>query len=166
MGKQINYYMEYESFVLVAKKALDLGCEIIKRDTKANEIIASRSADIITKDCINYYFHVPEAGDFAVKTTPDGIKYVDSGYSASGSTLIEAGFSYINAEEKRVNRGRLYCISDYYDKNGEQVKRPDCVTKKYDSLARYVRKLAPFKDYSFISTPLFQQFKGEGYRFL
>ena len=23
MGKQINYYMDYESFVLVAKKALD-----------------------------------------------------------------------------------------------------------------------------------------------
>ena len=30
MGKQINYYMEYESFLLVAEKALELGCEIIR----------------------------------------------------------------------------------------------------------------------------------------
>lgn len=29
MGKQINYYMEYDSFVLLAQKAIELGCEII-----------------------------------------------------------------------------------------------------------------------------------------
>ena len=28
MGKQINYYMEYDSFILLAKKAIELGCEI------------------------------------------------------------------------------------------------------------------------------------------
>ena len=32
MGKQINYWMDYESFLLVAKKAVDLGIyrELIK----------------------------------------------------------------------------------------------------------------------------------------
>lgn len=29
MGKQINNYMEYDSFVLLAKKAVELGCEIL-----------------------------------------------------------------------------------------------------------------------------------------
>ena len=32
LGKQINYYIEYDSFVLLAQKALDLGCKIIKED--------------------------------------------------------------------------------------------------------------------------------------
>lgn len=29
MGNQINYYMKYDSFVLLAQKAIELGCEII-----------------------------------------------------------------------------------------------------------------------------------------
>ena len=29
MGKQINYYMEYDSFILLVQKAIDLGCEIL-----------------------------------------------------------------------------------------------------------------------------------------
>ena len=28
MGKQINYWMDYDNFVLLAKKALELGCVI------------------------------------------------------------------------------------------------------------------------------------------
>ena len=169
MGKQINYYMEYESFVHIAEKALEMGCEIIKRDEKANKIIRSTSADIITRDCRNYHFHIPEAGEFAVKTTPDGLKYVDSGYSASGAALIEAGYSYINTEEKRISRNRLYCISGYYDENESLVKRPDCVTKIYNSLARFVKKLAPAVDdrgnynYKEYATPYCLELKKNGY---
>ena len=45
-------------------------------------------------------------------------------------------------EKKRITRGRLFCISDYYNDDGELIKRPDCVTKVYNALARYVKKLA------------------------
>ena len=35
MGKQINYWMDYDSFLLLAQKALDLGCRIVKEDLDA-----------------------------------------------------------------------------------------------------------------------------------
>ena len=66
MGKQINYYMEYDTFACVAEKAVELGCEIIKYN-KDHEIVRGYSADLITKDCINYYFHIPEAGEIGIK---------------------------------------------------------------------------------------------------
>ncbi len=33
MGKQINYWMDYDNFILLAKKALELGCVICRRHT-------------------------------------------------------------------------------------------------------------------------------------
>lgn len=143
MGKQINYYMEYESFVRIAEKAVELGCEIIKRNN-ANEITRGCSANLITSDCINYFFHIPEAGEIGIKTI-NGKNYVDNGYSSSGITLIEAGYSFISAEEKIIRKARLFCISDYYD-NGTLIKRPECVTKIYNALARYVKKFAPYTE--------------------
>ena len=144
MGKQINYYMEYDTFACVAEKAVELGCEIIKYN-KDHEIVRGYSADLITKDCINYYFHIPEAGEIGIKKV-NGRNYVDNGYSASGITLIEAGYSFILPNEKIIRKARLYCITDYYDENGNLIKRPECVTKTYNSLTRYVKKLAPYTE--------------------
>lgn len=59
MGKQINYYMEYESFIRIAEKALELGCEIIQAE-HANQISRGFSADLVTPDCKSYFFHVPK----------------------------------------------------------------------------------------------------------
>lgn len=76
----------------------------------------------------------------------NGRNYVDNGYSSSGITLIEAGYSFISQEKKIIRRARLYCITDYYDENGNLIKRPECVTKIYNALARYVKKLAPYTE--------------------
>lgn len=56
MGKQINYYIEYDSFVLLAQKALDLGCKIIKEDLLKGVVIESDSIDILSEECKVYYF--------------------------------------------------------------------------------------------------------------
>ena len=144
MGKQINYYMEYESFVCIVKKAIELGCEIIKSD-KTGEIIRDYSVNIVTKEDKRYFFHIPEAGDVKIKKI-NGKRHIDNGYSASGSTLIEAGYSFISLEEKKISSARLFCISDYYDDKGNLVKRPECVTKIYNALARYVKKISPYTE--------------------
>ena len=146
MGKQINYYMEYDSFILLAKKAIELGCEIIPF---SDEVIKREySPDLIKKDNLSYCFHVPEAGEYETEQH-NGKEYVVRGYSASGSTIIEAGFSFINSKEKFITRSRIYCITDYYDADGNLIKRPDCVTKAYDSLSRYVKKLAPYTELAY-----------------
>ncbi|MBQ5448607.1 MAG: hypothetical protein IIT57_01045 [Treponema sp.] len=140
MGKQINYYMEYDSFVLLAKKAIELGCEIMP--SSDGVLKRGYSPDIISKDNHYYCFHIPEAGEIKIERHGDK-EHVVCGYNASGSSIIEAYFSFINSKEKFITRSRIYCISDYYDADGTLIKRPDCVTKVYDSLARYVKKLAP-----------------------
>ena len=144
MGKQINYYMEFDSFIQVADKALKSGCEIII-DDHTRGIIIGKSLDMITTDCTRYYFHVSEAGDIAIKLV-NGKKRIDNSYSASGVTLIEAGYSFISSEKMRINRARLFCITDYYDSNGVLIKRPECVTKIYNSLSRCVKKIAPYTE--------------------
>ena len=135
--------MDYDSFVLLAQKAIELGCEIIS-DSNA-EIKRGYSTDIISKDNIWYYFHIPEAEDFKTKEQW-GKERVDHGHNASGITLVEAWYSTINSDDKYITRARIYCITDYYDVDGNLIKRPECVTKAYDSLARYVKKIAPYTE--------------------
>lgn len=143
MGKQINFYMDYESFILLAQKAIELGCEIIRDSSEG--VKKGHSTDIVTNDNIWYYFHIPEAGKFKTKDQW-GKECIDHGYSASGITLIEARYSTINNDNKYIIRARIYCITDYYDADGNRIKRSECVTKIYDSLARYVKKLAPYTE--------------------
>ena len=143
MGKQIEYYIEFETFISIAEKALDLGCKIIKNDTKNGKVIESDSVDIISSDCYFYHFYVPEAGTYRIKRI-NGKEYLDHGYSSSGITLIEAMPTILRVDEKRIQRGRLFCVSDYYDEEGKNVRRPDCVTKIYNALANYVKKKTPY----------------------
>lgn len=46
MGRQINYYMEHESFLQVAQLALDCGCEIVKQDLEIRPTTVIRTRDI------------------------------------------------------------------------------------------------------------------------
>ena len=67
MGKQINYFMDYDSFLLLAQKAVDLGCTIIKQDLDLGKIIESDDIHIIAPyserfGAKDYYFHLPKAG--------------------------------------------------------------------------------------------------------
>ena len=148
MGKQINYWMDYEAFVLVAQKAIDLGCTIIKEDRTTGKVMKSNDISIVVSEERRYYFHLPEAGEVMIETGKGGSEYIDRGYTASGNTLIEAGYSYIINEPKRkcITRARLFCISGYYDSDGEYVPRSDCLTKVYHSLARFVKKVAPYTE--------------------
>jgi hypothetical protein len=161
MGKQINYYMEYDSFVLLAKKAVELGCEILP--FSAETLKRGCSLDIVSKEELNYCFHVPEAGE--IKTEQRwGKEHVVRGYNASGVTVIEAGFSYIDSKDKHITRARIYCITDYFDADGNLIKRPDCVTKVHESLARYVKKLAPYTEVEYKpANPLFDKVKEKIY---
>ena len=160
MGKQINYWMDYESFLLLAQKALDLGCRIIREDPDAGKVTESGDIGIVTpygkRKRIRYYFHLPEAGDVEIKTY-DGMERLDHGFSATGNAVIEAGYSFglrestgvCGTQEKReIMRARIYCITGYYNEDGEYIPRPECLTKVYDALARYVKKLAPCTEFT------------------
>ena len=155
MGKQINYYMEYDAFLLIAKKALDLGCEILKNSSDDGKVIVKKSTDIVTEDCYSYYFHVPEAGNYKILKN-DMEEKIDDGYNASGATLIEADYSRILTEKNRITRARLFCISGYYNDDDCLIKRPDCVTKIFNSLVRYIKKTAPYTEFEhYVLNPMY-----------
>ena len=149
MGKQINYWLEFEGFKVLAKKALDLGCEIVREDLSKYEktrVTISRDPDLITEEKGAYYFfHLPEAGRFNIYELEYGQR-VDHGFTESANSLIEAGFSRVLTEGKRILRARLYLETCYYDTNDVFIYRPDCIVKVYNSLARYVKKLAPYTE--------------------
>ena len=161
MGKQINYYMDYDSFLIVAQKALDLGCEIIRENLFRGTVERSRSIDIVTREGRNYYFHIPEAGHAEV-TTMFGKERLITGYTASGISIIEAGYSFISTEESFIRPARLFCITDYYDEKGLLIKRPECVTKVYNTLVRCVKKVAPYTEIErYVINPMYQGEKFE-----
>ena len=141
MGKQINYWLEYEGFLKIAKAALQKGCEILKKEN--GKIIRGNDISIITPKCFDYYFHYPPAGEVNIGIFEDGREFVDSGYTPSGNTLIEAGFSRISDVKKTISRARLFVISGYYDEKDEWIPRPDNMTKLFSSLERVAKKVAP-----------------------
>lgn len=158
MGKQINYWMDYDNFLQVAQKAVDLGCTIIKVDRKQGKVIKSQDIEIITPNGklsnASYYFHLPAAGDIKILSV-NGKECLDYGFTATGNAVIEAGFSFIIDEptgacgtkrKKEIRRARSYCITGYYDENDEYIPRPECLTKVYESLVRFIKKIAPYTE--------------------
>lgn len=176
MGKQINYWMDYDSFLLVAKKAVDLGCTIVKEDRDLGRVTESKEIGVITpykNRCrAGYYFHLPEAGELEIQTA-NGTEFLCHGFTASGNTVIEAGFSLIKDEragvcgtkrKREIYSARLYCITGYYDENGDYISRSECLTKVFDSLVRYVKKIAPYTEFGYITKACLDLVNNEGYK--
>ncbi len=163
MGRQINYYMEHESFLQVAQLALDCGCEIIKEDLDVPPTTVIRTRDIaaITPNDWMFWFYVPEAGRLETKTYDCGER-VEHSFSESGNALIEAGVSLIREEEKTIGRSRLYVQSGYYDGNDVWVPRPKCVDAVYNKLVRRVKKLTVYDGFYYV-TEHCQKLFDEGY---
>lgn len=149
MGKQINYWLEIDGFKPLAQKALELGCEIVREDLSKYDrtrVTVSRDLDIITdENGAWYFFHLPEAGKIEIKEFDCGER-LNHNFNECMNSIIEAGYSRVITEEKHIRRARLYLSTGYYDKNEVFIYRPDCIVKVYNSLARYVKKLAPYTE--------------------
>lgn len=143
MGKQINYWLGFEDFLQIVQVALDSGCVIIK--PVSGKLTYGQTLDIVTESEHHYYFYVPEAGELLGKSIPFEDEAIGS-YTATGNSVIEAGFSFRNDETKEIVRNRLFVISGYYDDKGDYILRPECVTKTYNRLVRIVKKIAPYTE--------------------
>lgn len=142
MGKQINYFMDYESFLKVAQAALDEGCLILKSEHTPEKQTPSADLSVITKNHLNYYFYLPELGELEYKKDNAGNYYVNFGYNDAALSIIEAGFSRKTEDTKGITPNRLYSITGFH-KDGEWVARPERLEKVYNKLVRVVKKVAP-----------------------
>lgn len=158
MGKQLEYWMDYDSFLLIAQKAIDLGCTIVKEDSELKKVIENKDMSVVTPPYENYcntryYFHLSEAGNIMTHIV-NGIERLDFS-SETQKSVIEAAYSFIineptgvcgNRRRKEIRRARIYCTTGYYDKNEEYIPRPECLTKVYNALVRYVKRVAPYTE--------------------
>ena len=53
----------------------------------------------------------------------------------------------------------------YYDENEKYIQRPDCLTKVYHSLVRYVKKIAPYTEFTDILISMKDENYGEEYEY-
>jgi hypothetical protein len=137
MGRQIEYYMELDSYKLLVKKALELGFKVIQEQ---NELQICSSFNEVTswdrRDRIYFYFE--EVGQLIVK---------DNGYiDTSSSPVVESGFSFLNEKKRTISKARLWVSSGSWRNEEEFIKRNELLDKKYSSLMRYVKKLAPYTE--------------------
>ncbi|MDE7399728.1 MAG: hypothetical protein K2N06_09400 [Oscillospiraceae bacterium] len=145
-SKQINYWLEFDGFLQVAQKALELGCTIIQEDMNAGTVTEGGELALITDEMrVSYYFHLPGAGNIAVKSINSGER-LDRFANECGNSIIEAGYSRIIEQDKKISRNRLFLSTGYYDDDGNYIYTPDCIVKVYNSLARLVKKLAPYTE--------------------
>ena len=141
MGKQINYYMEYESFLIVAQKALDLGAIIVKR-TPEGKIVQSSDLSIVEPEYGRYVFHFPQFSPLVIHELENGQQKMDGYATASGNAMIEAGFS--RCEGRTISRARLFVQSGYYC-NSEYIARSAEMTSVFDKLVRLVKKRTKYQ---------------------
>lgn len=146
-SKQINYWLEFDGFLQVAQKALELGCTIIREDLNTGTVTEGDLSLITEEPRVSYYFHLPEAGNIAVKNYGNGER-LDRIANECENSIIEAEYSRIDDQGKQIMRARLFLSTGYYDSNGDFIYRPDCIVKVYNSLARLVKKLAPYTELS------------------
>lgn len=142
MGQQINYYMGYSDFLHIAQLAFNSGCVLLKRAN--GKIVQGDSIRIVTPDTNRYYFYFPEAGKLKIKVR-NKEEHFDNLYS-SGNAVIEASYSVVDHENKRISRARLFSMTGCYDEDGHWNNRPECVKRVYDKLLRAVKKAAPYTE--------------------
>ncbi len=123
MGKQINYWMDYDSFCELAALAVDLGGTIVKKDNDTKRVIQSKDIAIVTRDCYKYCFYVPDAGELKIANNQFG-EYIDKGYSETQNAIIEAGYSRISDERKQIYTE----LVDVYKLGGAEYVHKEYVT--------------------------------------
>ena len=134
MGKQLNYIMDYDSFIKLSQYALDLGCLIIYRNQSRTPSLPSTNLSVIVPDNTSYYFYIPEL--YPPDKITHGINCYGNYYlwdTHSGPfslSLIEASFSQNDTDQARV-----YVTTGYYDENENWIARPELLTKTYEKVS-------------------------------
>lgn len=139
MGKQLNYIMNYESFLELAQYALDLGCQIICNDHLDEKAYPCVDLSCVVSNYTHYYFYIPEL--FPAENIEHGKDCNGKYYLCTAEpfelALIEASFSCHPSD-----RARIYVKTGYYDDNEVWTARSELLTKTYEKIARKARKLA------------------------
>lgn len=136
MGRQIEYYMELDSYKLLVKKAFDLGLKVLVKEQNRFKIYNDFEEINFSRN--EMYFFLEEAGPVIITQN----RYIDS----SRSPLVETGFSFINEKKKEISKSRIWVSTGFWNNSEEFMYRNEILDKKYSALMRYIKKLAPYTE--------------------
>ena len=134
MGKRMSFYMEREVFEELAQYAIDRGCLILRQSGK--KIIVSQDTSVITPNCPQYYFYLPEAGDLDMGL-PLGC------FNKNSRLLIEANYTTRDTNFA-LHHAQLYLAKGVADENGQFLDTPECMIKLYKRLVVKMKELTKF----------------------
>lgn len=145
MGRQINYYMDFDNFLVVAQAALDEGCLIVSRTHTPTPPVPGAGLSAITSDESMYYFYLPELAPLEHGIDNFGNYYVKSFATQCGLALIAAGYSRRPAANstESASPARLYMPTGFY-LDGVWVPRHERTEHVYNRLVRVVKRVAPY----------------------
>ena len=155
MGKQINYYVDENSYKQVVEKALSMGFVVLYEECVGGKPghweYEYHWYDTMPNFPFNetHYFFNPALGSF--RNTLDNKEYLTWEeikerklfLGCMFAPMIEASCSLVSDKDKFMVSNRLYIRSDYYDSQDLLVKQSEAFLKQYDSLVRTIKKLAP-----------------------
>lgn len=132
MGRQINFYMSKS----VQEAFIDYLCQ-------NNFLFLNYQAEYIDKitsdNIFDLYLYKHNYGDIII--CQDYVKRIDS----LKSPVIEFQKTTIKENEKKVLRGRLWLLPQYYNDEGIKVKKEEALLKDYQLLVRWVKKNVPYQ---------------------
>ncbi len=133
MGKQINFYMS-ENIQMSFIKYLEQN-QFVFLDNNSKIISQPASMDVF-----GIYLYKKNYGDIIMhqynKEIMDSIK----------SPVIQFSKTVINEEQKRILRGRIWISYQYYDEQGELIKKDIEFIKDYKMLTRWIKKNIPYQE--------------------
>jgi hypothetical protein len=145
MGKQINFFMDYETEAKFFEYLLPQ-CKISNKVVNGEMIFIDTLPERFSgQDWFQLHLYKPEMGPCDIVIHDDGKGYVNA-YS-SYSPVIEFCRSVIRTDDKIITRGRLYVVMKYYDKDDNNVSKPEELNKWYNELCRWIRKHLPRREY-------------------
>ena len=157
MGRQINFYIEENSYKQVVEKALSIGFVVLYQECVGGqrghweyeyhwyETMPDFSFDK------RHYFYNPGLGGF--RNTLDNKEYLTWEeikerklfLGCIFAPMIEASCSFVSDKDKFIVSNRLYICSDYYDFQDVLVKQSEEFIKQYETLVKVIKKLAPIR---------------------
>ena len=135
MGRQIQYYMELEMFMLVTKQALELGFTIIQGKKDFTILKSIDSVDFNQR----LYLYL-SLDNYPLRISNNG--FIDE----LSCPIIEAGFSRINDQNLQISNARLWVSSGFWDNGEKYITRSDELDKKYSMLVKYIKKSTIFTE--------------------
>ena len=133
MGRQINFYMSktvQQQFITYLE---DNGFVFLDHYSRIMSIS-------VLENMYNMFLYKCDYGDIVMKCDVSGIMDIIK------APVIEFNRTIVKEEQKKIIRGRIWLSHQYYDDDGNIVKKSHEIVKDYEKMTRWIKKNVPYQE--------------------